>query len=145
MSNQDNEKRISNQFGGFCTRVLKNEARKIHNEYIKQRKQEVSFDELTPGQLIELSANDKYFCDEHIFNVLDKEIVVVGNILAEALKQLPDIKRDVILLSYFAGLSDTEIGKLLNTIQQTVSKRRISTLKLLRDYFAKEGIEWDDI
>lgn len=27
----NNEKRISNQFGAFCTRVLKNEARKIYN------------------------------------------------------------------------------------------------------------------
>lgn len=145
MSKTDNDKRISNQFGGFCTRVLKNEARKVHNEYARQRKHEVSFGELTQEQLMQLSSEDKYFCDEHIFNVLDKEIVVVGNILAEAIRQLPDVKRDVILLSYFAGLSDTEIGRMYNTIQQTIFKRRVSTLKLLRDYFAKEGIKWDDI
>ena len=29
----NNEKRISNQFGAFCTRVLKNEARKIYKAY----------------------------------------------------------------------------------------------------------------
>lgn len=145
MSKKDNDKRISNQFGGFCTRVLKNEARKVHNEYARQRKHEVSFGELTQEQLMQLSSEDKYFYDEHIFNVLDKEIVVVGNILAEAIRQLPDVKRDVILLSYFAGLSDTEIGRMYNTIQQTIFKRRVSTLKLLRDYFAKEGIKWDDI
>lgn len=31
------ETRIQNQFGGFRTRVLKNEANRIHNEYAKQR------------------------------------------------------------------------------------------------------------
>ena len=30
------EQRIQNQFGGFCTRVLKNEANHIHNEYARQ-------------------------------------------------------------------------------------------------------------
>ncbi len=44
--NQNNNKRISNQFGAFCTRVLKNEVRKIYKEYAMQRKREVSLVEL---------------------------------------------------------------------------------------------------
>ena len=140
MNNKDNEKRISNQFGDFCTKVLKNEARKVHNEYAKQRKREVSLDDLTQDQILQLSADDKYFNDRHIFNVLDKEIVVMGNLLAEALRQLP-----LILLSYFAELTDREIGDLLHSYQQSVCRRRTTSLKLLRDYFAKEGIEWDDM
>ncbi len=140
-----NETRISNQFGCFCSRVLKNEAHNIRSEYKRRQEHEKSFQELTNDELVQLSAEDKYFTDEHIFNVLDKEIIVVGNLLAKALKQLPPEKRDVILLSYFVGMSDTEIGRQLNTIQQTIFKRRTSTLKLLRDYLKKEGIEWDGI
>ena len=32
------EQRDQNQFGGFCTRVLKNEVCRILNEYARQRK-----------------------------------------------------------------------------------------------------------
>lgn len=142
---ENNNKRISNQFGAFCTRVLKNEARKVHNEYAQQRKREVSLDGLTQEQIKQLSSEDKYFYDQHTFNVLDKEIVVVGNFLAEAIRQLPQEKRNIILLSYFAGLTDKEIGKLLNSYQQSICRRRATSLKLLRDYFAKEGIKWDDM
>lgn len=142
---ENNEKRISNQFGAFCTRVLKNKAKNIHKEYANRRKHEVSLDSLTQDQVLQLSANDRYFNNQHIFNVLDKEIVVVGNFLADAIRQLPQEKRDIILLSYFADMSDNEIGKLFNTYQQAINRRRLKSLKLLKDYFAKEGIKWDDM
>ena len=90
-------------------------------------------------EIIKLSAYDKYFEDEHIFNVFDKEIVVVGNELAEALKKLPEHKRNVLLLSYFVGMSDKEIGGCLGAIQQTIFKRRISSLKQLKELLEKEG------
>ena len=67
-----------------------------------------------------------------------------GNILADALAQLPEGKRDVILLSYFLGMSDREISERLNVVRQTISKRRLVTLKELREYLMKEGFEWPD-
>lgn len=94
MTDKDN-KRISNQFGCFCSRVLKNEAHNIRSEYAKQREHETSLTELSSNELLELSANDKYFADEHIFKVLDKEIVVVGNELAKALMKLPPEKLEI--------------------------------------------------
>lgn len=108
--------RISKQFCKFCLRVLKNEQISFYREIAKQRKTEKSLNELTNDEIIRLSACDKYFNDEHIFNVLDKEIVVVGNMLADAIRKLPQQKRDVILLSYFAGLTDKEIGDELGAI-----------------------------
>ena len=71
----------------------------------------------------------------------DKEI---GDLLADALAQLPEDKRDVILLSYFLGMTDREISEKLNVVHQTVSKRRLTTLKELREYLMKEGFEWTD-
>lgn len=131
--------RISKQFCKFCLRVLKNEQISFYREIAKQRKQEKSLNELTGNEIIELSVCDNYFNDEHIFKVLDKEIVVVGNMLADALKKLPEEKRNVILLSYFAELTDKEIGKELGAIQQTIFKRRTSSLKQLKDLLEKEG------
>ena len=76
--------------------------------------------------------------------VLDKEIVVVGNELAAAISKLPQYKRDVLLLSCFAGMTDKEIGKELGAIQQTISKRRLSSLLQLRKILDEEGFEWHD-
>lgn len=139
------EQRVQNQFGGFCTRVLKNEAYRIHNEYAKQRDNEKSLDDLTLDELEQTAVEDKYFQGEHVFEVLGRQIVVTGDILADAIAKLPDSKRDMILLSYFLGMSDREIGEHLNVVRQAISKRRAGVLKELRKYLEKEGFEWPEI
>ena len=77
--------------------------------------------------------------DEHVFEVLGLPVVVTGNVLADALAQRPEGKRDVILLSYFLGMTDREISEKLHIVHQTVSKRRLVTLKELYEYLVKEG------
>ena len=138
------EQRIQNQFGGFCARVLKNEARYIQREYARRRDQEKSLDDLTASELEQTAMWDKYFMDEHVFEVQGFPVVVTGNLLAEAIAQLPENKRDVILLSYFLGMNDREISERLNVVRQTISKRRRVTLKELREYLMKEGFEGPD-
>ena len=133
------EQRIQNQFGAFCVKVLKNEARYIQREYARLRDQEKSL-----GELEQTVVWDKHFMDEHVFNVQGLPVVVAGDLLADALAQLPEGKRDVILLSYFLGMTDREISDKLNIVHQTVSKRRLTTLKELREYLMKEGFEWPD-
>lgn len=139
------EQRVQNQFGGFCTRVLKNEANRILNEYTRQRDREKSLDDLTLDELGQIAAYDRYFQDEYVFEVLGRKAIVVGDLLAEALVQLPEDKRDAILLSYFLGMTDLEISQRLNAARSTISKRRSSILKELREYLEKEGFEWPEI
>ena len=69
---------------------------------------------------------------------------MTGNLLADAIAQLPEEKRNVILLSYFLGMSDREISERMNVVRQTISKRRLVTLNELRKYLIKEGFEWPD-
>lgn len=139
------EQRVQNQFGGFCTRVLKNEVYRILNEYTRQRKHEKPMDELSPDELEQFASYDKYFQDEYIFEVLGRKVIVLGDLLADAISQLPEDKRDVILLSYFLGMTDREISERLNVVRQTVSKRRGGILKELREYLEKEGFEWPEL
>ena len=87
---------------------------------------------------------DKHFMREHVFEVLGLPVIVTGDLLADALAQLPEGKRDVILLSYFLEMTDREISEKLNIVHQAVSKRRLVTLKELREYLMKEGFEWSD-
>ena len=48
--------------------------------------------------------------------------------LADALSQLPEEKRDIILLAYFLDMNDREIGEKLAMVRRTVQRRRTSTL-----------------
>ena len=139
-----NEQRIQNQFGSYCARVLKNEANRVRNEYARQRENETPWDDLSQSELEQASTADRYFMDEHVFEVLGLPVVVSGDTLAEAIASLPKDKRDVILLSYFLGLNDREISERLNVVRQTISKRRLVSLKELREYLEKEGFEWPE-
>ena len=126
------ERRVQNQFGAFCVKVLKNEARHIHRENKQSLIHEKSINNLSNAELSELTVYDNYFDNEHIFNVDGKDVVVSGNILAQALNNLPADKRDIILLSYFLDMKDEEIGKKLNLVRSTVQYRRTSTLKEMK-------------
>ena len=132
------EKRIQNQFGGFCTKVLKNEARHIQREYARQREREKSIYDLTPVELEQTAHEDPYFNGEHIFEVDGLSVVVVGNTLATAISQLSPINQEVILKSYFLGMTDREISAQIGVCRQSIAKRRNGALKLLRRFSMEE-------
>lgn len=135
------EKRVQNQFGGFCTKVLKNEARHIQREYARQREREMSIDDLTPAELEQTAHEDQYFNDEHIFEVDGLPVVVVGDTLATAIARLSTINQELILKSYFLGMTDREISKQVGVCRQSITKRRNGALKLLRRLLMEEGYE----
>lgn len=138
--NEDQEQRIQNQFGSFCTRVLKNEIRYIHREFARKRNQEILFSEMLPDELEKISQKDDYFQDEFVFEVLGNQIVVTDEILGRAITSLSKQNRDVILLSYYMGMSDNEISNLYNVVRQAITKKRTNSLRKLREYFEKEGL-----
>ena len=119
-------------FDCFCKKVLKNELRDFYDEIKRRRDKEVSFSELSERELEQLATTDSYFATEQIFNVLGHDVVVCDESIAEALRSLPERKRDIILLSYFLELSDGEIGEKLNLIRATVQYQRTSTLRELK-------------
>ena len=136
------EKRVQNQFGGFCVRVLKNEANRLRNENAKKRKMEIPTISLSSDLLCEVAREDRYFQGEHIFEVHGIQICVTGDILAKVLTDLPEKKRDIILLYYFPGLTDKEIGERMNVVRQNISKHRANILRELREMLLQEGVEW---
>lgn len=139
------EQRIQNQFSSFCTTVLKNEAKLIEREYAHRRNHEKSLSEITAPEEGKTAVWDKYFMDETVFDVLGLPVVVTGNLLAEAISRLSQAKRDIILLFYFLGMTDREIAEHMHILHHTISKRRYASLKELRTYLSKEGMEWQDI
>ena len=48
------ERRIQNQFGAFCTRVLKNEALHIEAEYSRTSDREKPFNDLSENEITQM-------------------------------------------------------------------------------------------
>lgn len=85
-------------------------------------------------EIDKLSVYDTYFTDTHILSVLNCDVIVNDDNIAQALKNLPEHKRDIILLSYFLDMSDREIADRLNMVRSTVQYRRKSILKELKKF-----------
>ena len=60
------------------------------------------------------------------------EVAVTDELLAEALKTLPQDRLEIVLLSYFLEMSYPEIAAHLNLIRRTVSHRRKNALRKLK-------------
>ena len=52
--------------------------------------------------------------------------------------ELPEIKRNVLLLSYFEELSDQAIAELMDATRNGIYKRRQSGLQLMRELLQEE-------
>lgn len=133
MKKSTSEEDTQRVFDCYCKRILKNEAINIqkHNQYMNSR--QVSFSELTPEQLAQICTCDEYSSDYSRFKVLEYDIAVKDELLAEALQELPERKRDIILLSYFLDYNDVEIAELLNLVRRTVNDQRNKALKDLKN------------
>lgn len=127
------EETIRHQFDRVCKLALKGE--KIdyirHMEYL--RKNEVMLSELSQKELDCLSIEDEYNLESYKFQALNYDVEVKDSLIAEALTSLTKRKRDVILLSYFVGMSDAEIARKMKVVRSTVNEHRKRSLKILKE------------
>ena len=69
------------------------------------------------------------------------EDVGLSVLIAEALTSLTKRKRDVILLSYFMGMSDAEIARKMKLVRSTVNEHRKRSLEILKDVMEEKADE----
>ena len=141
MEPHSHEEHIRHTFDAFCKKVLRNEARDYLDELARQRNREISFSDLPVEVMEQLSVCDDYFADDRTFDVLGNTVQIASDELAEAIAALPKQKRDIILLSYFLDMPDSEIAKALNMMRSSVAYRRSATLKLLRELMGGKADE----
>ena len=135
------EETIRHQFDRICKLALKGE--KIdyirHMEYL--HKNEVMISELSQEELNQLFVQDEYDLESFRFQVLNYDIEVKDSLIAEALTLLTKKKRDVILLSYFMGMSDAEIARKLKLVRSTVNEHRRRSLEILKEVMEEKADE----
>lgn len=125
-------KTVRHQFDSICRKVLRDESRNYKKQLARRAEKETNLSELSEAELGQLYAMDEYPSDSTYFDVLEYRVGVKDERLAEALATLPSKKRDVILLSYFLDMNDTEIAEKLKVVGATIHYRRTSSLKELK-------------
>ena len=125
---------IQHQFDCFCKKILRGEKIDYQRRLKLQADKEILFSEMRQKQIDELSVTDKYPSDKNYFTVKDFEITVESDLLAAAISSLPPSSRDIVLLSYFLEISDTEIAEMLNIVRRTVQYRRVSSLSKMKKH-----------
>ena len=141
-SSSEKQLGIRKQFDSFCKTLLKNEMIDYERARSYRLKYEISFSELTQEELNRMSTVDEYIVESEIFHVLDYDVEVKDELIGEALKCLPEKKRNVILLSFFMDMTDTEIAKHMNLVRSTIHHHRISSLQALKKIL--EGLESEE-
>lgn len=132
MNEQEYGKAVA--FDRYCKKVMKNETKDFYSEMNSRQEHEVLYSEMTEQELNGLYSYDTYSSDYDVFTVLDFDIIIRDAMLAKALSALSDKKRNIILLSFYAGYTDKEIGEILSLMRATVQYNRNSGLKFLRRY-----------
>ena len=141
MKSQSHEEHIRHTFDAFCKKVLRNEARDYLDEIVRKRSREISLSELPAEAMAQFAAYGRYFAEDSAFDILGCTVYVDNPELAQAIAALPKDKQEVILLFYFLEMSDYEIARRLNMIRRSVTYRRTSTLKLLKEWIGGNADE----
>lgn len=120
-------------FDAFCKAVIRNESVDAHRELAAKARQEVSMSALSADKLLSLSAEDTYNLYRKTYYVGNSIVHVCDPMLGEALQFIPPQRRNILLLFYFLGYSEPQIGRLLGISTSTVHYRRDAALRRLRE------------
>lgn len=110
---------------------MRNAARNHYRDQKRRFSREVSLDALEPDDPA-LWWEDAYSEETQEFWVQSYAVRIQSERLARALCRHPARDRDILLLAYFWGMNDAQIGKLLNLLRRTVTYRRQKMLEKLR-------------
>ena len=130
---------IEQALDSYIKKTLKYAARYCYARIKKLGERETSFSGLSGKEISGIAAVDEYFTDEHIFDILGESVGVSDAVLADALTALPNGRREIVLMSYFFGMTDRKIAESLNMARSTVTYRRASALKKLKKILENEG------
>lgn len=128
----DFQKTIQCQFDCKLKKVVKGIVRNYRKELARRQAKEVSFCELPEIVVEKLIVWDDYESEYTTFDVCGTEIRVLDEELAEALKQLPEQNRNIVLMFFFLDMSDSEIGEKLNINRSTSYRHRRNSLEEIR-------------
>ena len=110
-----------------------------YQQGLKRRKdKEIPFCELPEIFVENFAVWDDYETDYTIFSVCGIDIRVLDDELAEALKKLPERKRNTLLMYYFLEMTESEIANLQKITQSGVFRNRHHALETMKKILKEE-------
>ena len=135
MNSEQYREHIERTFNAFCKIVLYHATLGVYKKLRKKQQFEVSLDYLREFDFEPATSTDEYFVKYDVptaFTVRGETVIVESELLAAALLRLPEKRREVLLLRYYLGYSDEEIGRLFGVCRSTVFRSRKIAVRLLR-------------
>lgn len=120
-------------FDSFTKITIRNESANAHKEIALRAEKEISLSCLSNDDLQAFHTLDNYHPYCKTFQARGNIIHVYDPTLGKLLQYISPQRREVILLYYFLGLTDSEIGRLLHIDHKTVNYRRSTALRRLRE------------
>ena len=137
MKPSDFQKTVQCRFESCLKKVVRHVV-KDYQQGLKRRKdKEIPFCELPEIFVENFAVWDDYETDYTIFSVCGIDIRVLDDELAEALKKLPERKRNTLLMYYFLEMTESEIANLQKITQSGVFKNRHHALETMKQTFKK--------
>lgn len=133
MISEEEKKALVKMFCAYCRRALRNERTDILRREARDRNRETLFSEMSEGELNRLAAPE-LVCEEVVFEVLGREVVVLDAPLADAIRALPQAEQAIVLLYYFAEWTDRRIAGALGCPRSTVQFRRAKALAAMKPH-----------
>ncbi|MFZ8765734.1 RNA polymerase sigma factor [Enterococcus diestrammenae] len=129
------ETHIRHVFDSFCKKVVCNEALNIQKKYARFRQRQISMEILEREGL----GTEFYYLEPNLnssdtFIVLGMKILISNEELANAIAALPSLRQEIILMSFFIGLNDREIGDIIGKSLGSVWYQRQVALEELGKY-----------
>ena len=112
MKPSDFQKTVQCRFESCLKKVVRSVVKDYYKELNRRKNKEISFSELPDVLVDKMAVWDDYETDYTIFSVCGIDIRVLDDELAEALKKLPERKRNTLLMYYFLEMTESEIGQL---------------------------------
>ena len=138
MKPYDFQKTVQCRFESCLKKIIRSVVKDYRKELKRRKNKEISFSEL-PDILVEkMSVMDDYDTDYTIFNVCGMDIRVLDDELAEALKKLPERKRNTLLMYYFLEMTENEIANFQNITQSGVFRNRHHALETMKKILKEE-------
>lgn len=121
------------QFDRYCKLVLYHEALDYLREMQRRRDREMSFSALSQAEMDKLFTVDHYPSDSYVFSSHGYDLLIDNELVADAFAGLSKPEQSILILRCVLDMTDQEIADLMGMSRSAVQRRRVKTLKELRE------------
>ena len=127
-------------FEAYCKRAIDRAILKARWRQAARAKREISLSELPENALYDVGTElERAEAERRVFHVRGVDVAVSDERLARAISYLLPKDREIVLLSYFAELTDEEVAQRVKLSRSTVQRRRTAALDKLREMLNHDG------